>query len=135
MTQKTKEEPTNKQIFQAVQDLSTSMDSRFTEVDGRFTKVHESIHNLSASVDTRLVEVRQELKQDITGLRQEVKQDITDVRNDIGTLQESVANLITLVDKFTKIYIDLKHELEILRQHVRDAEIRIEKLEIQLKTA
>ena len=68
-------------------------------------------------------------------LRQEVKSDIAEARNDIAIMQESLANLVTLVDKFTKIYTELNQELSVLRQHVRDMEVRIEKLELQAKPA
>ena len=48
-------------------------------------------------------------------------------------MQKSLANLVTLVDKFTKIYTELNQELIVLRQHVRDMEVRIGKLEVQVK--
>ncbi|MEK7518651.1 MAG: hypothetical protein AAB424_00230 [Patescibacteria group bacterium] len=86
----------------------------------------KGLERFATAIQKDLVGVRTELKQDIANVRTELKQDI-------ATMQKSLANLVTLVDKFTKIYTELNQELIVLRQHVRDMEVRIGKLEVQVK--
>ncbi len=54
---------------------------------------------------------------------------------EIATVRENLATLTTSVDRFAKIYTDLNQEFVVMRQHLRDVEMRVEKLEMRLKAA
>ncbi|MDP2789888.1 MAG: hypothetical protein Q8O51_02055 [bacterium] len=112
--------------------MATLTQEHFDEKLERFaTAIQQDL----TGVHQEIASVRTELKADIAGVRQEILIVRTELKQDIANVQESLANLVTLVDKFTKIYTELNQELVVLRQHVRDMELRIEKLEVHAKAA
>lgn len=50
-------------------------------------------------------------------------------------METTLATLVESVDRFAKIYTDLNQELVVMRQHLRDMEVRMDKMELKLNAA
>lgn len=79
---------------------------------------------------------------ELTDRIQKQGEDISLIKKNVGALSQEfnivkvdLATLTTSVDRFAKIYTDLNQEFVVMRQHLRDVETRVEKLEMRLKAA
>ena len=71
----------------------------------------------------------------IVGLKHDVQAFKADTSDRFARIEASLARLTESVDHFIKIYSDLTQEMTVLRQHVRDMEERLGKVELKLKAA
>ncbi|RJO59775.1 hypothetical protein C4546_00400 [Candidatus Parcubacteria bacterium] len=70
-----------------------------------------------------------------TAILEAVNQGFSEQYQRISKIEEDLSALTTSVDRFAKIFTDLNQEVIVLRQQLRDAEIKLEKLVPQNKAA
>jgi uncharacterized metal-binding protein YceD (DUF177 family) len=94
------DQPTTREILEAIQDLSTTFDQRFDTVDQRFDTVDrrfDAVDQKFSVVDYNFTEVRR---------------DISQVKQDMGQMKQ---DLITEIDRFVVLHQTLDVELVSLR--------------------
>jgi archaellum component FlaC len=107
-------------ILAAVTKGFADIGKKLDHHDRRFDGVENRLSQVEVSVIT---------------LREEVRANFAANEARFEQIEKTLVTLVESVDRFAKIYADLNQEFVVMRQHLRDVEARVEKLELKLKAA
>lgn len=134
--QKIDQEPTTRDILDAILDFSERMDKEFVDVRTEMNQGFADVRTeLRGEMQSGLTTFRNEMSDGFTILRNEMHDGFTNVRSDIRKLWDQLAELKTDLDKLSKRTIEdsdvnSKDIIE-LQEKYKKFEIRLKKLETQ----
>lgn len=138
-SQKIVEEPTNRDILDALFVFSDKIDENFdnlrTELKGEIQSVRTEMEQGFTDVRKEIQDVRTEMKQGFTDVRTEMEQGFTDVRGEIRSIWKSLEEIkedLKKLQKTTKEDSDAQGgSIVLLFQKIEKLEKRLKKLELQ----
>jgi archaellum component FlaC len=105
------QEPTNRELLEAIQSMSTHMDERLDRVEHDVSGLKQDVAELKHDVSGLKQDVA-ELKHDVSGL----KQDVAELKHDVSGLKQELTHVkndvITHVDYFVTLH--QTHDIELL---------------------